>query len=112
MTTMALTAPPLKSSFRALGFADADPKGFEVVMEQWKSAGRGVVAPSRSAVTFPEASEAAKRIFVYRVAEGERDYILVEGAKASACFLGLARRGSFARGQKQASSRSSATPVR
>jgi ribose-phosphate pyrophosphokinase len=89
MTTMALTAPPLKRLFERLDFSPTPTqKVLKAVLEQWKVAGRGTVAPSRSAVSFPEASEAAKRIFVYRVVEGERDYILVDGAKASATLLG------------------------
>ena len=68
MTTMALTAPPLKRLFERLDFSPTPTQDvLKVVMEQWKLAGRGVVAPSRSAVRFPEESEAAKRIFVYRV---------------------------------------------
>jgi ribose-phosphate pyrophosphokinase len=101
MTTMALTAPPLKRLFERLDFSPTPTqKVLKVVMEQWKLAGRGVVAPLRSAVSFPEGSEAAKRIFVYRVVEGERDYILVEGAKASATLLGPCEGGSRLRAAK------------
>ncbi len=89
MTTMALTAPPLKRLFERLDFSPTPAQDLlKAVLEQWKLAGRGVVAPSRHDLTFKEASNAAKGIFVYRFIKGERDYVLVDGAKASGALLG------------------------
>ena len=66
MTTMALTAPPLKRLFERLDFSPTPTqKVLKAVLEQWKLAGRGMVAPLRSAVSFPEASEAAELDFAH-----------------------------------------------
>ncbi len=89
MTTMALTAPPLKHLFERLDFSPTPTQNLlKTVLEQWKLAGRGVVAPSWHSLKFREASNAAKGIFVYRSIEGARDYVLVDGAKASEALLG------------------------
>jgi len=106
-----LTAPPLKRLFERLDFRRRDQKVLKAVLEQWKLAGRGRSRPHVRR-KFPEASEAAERIFVHRVVEGERDYILVDGAKASATLLGPCEGKVVCARPKQASCRSSASPVR
>ena len=46
MTTMALTAPPLKRLFERLDFSPTPTqKVLKVVMERWKLAGRGWSRP-------------------------------------------------------------------
>jgi ribose-phosphate pyrophosphokinase len=89
MTTMALTAPHLKHLFERLDFSPTPNQDLlKAVLEQWKREGRGEVAPSWHSLKFPEASKAANGVFVYRHIEGERDYVLVDGAKAGGALLG------------------------
>jgi ribose-phosphate pyrophosphokinase len=58
------------------------------MLEQWRLAGRGKIAPSWLAMKFPAASGAAKELFVFRRVKGERDYALVDGASAGGALLG------------------------
>lgn len=89
MTTMALTAAPLKRLFARLDFSPAPLQPvLKAVLEQWRLAGRGKIAPSWPAVRFPAPSVAAKDVFVFQRMEGERDYALVDGAEAGGTLLG------------------------
>ncbi len=89
MTTMALTAAPLKRLFGRLDFSPTPLQPvLKAVLEEWKVAGRRRIAPSWPAVRFPAASGAAKDVFVFRRVQGERDYALVSGSEAGGALLG------------------------
>lgn len=90
MTTMALTQAPLRRLFERLDFAPTPKEeALGLILEQWEAARDGMVAPSRRRIAAAtQASHINERIFVHRLAEGERDYILVNGEKAVAALLG------------------------
>lgn len=90
MTTMAVTEPPLKRLFERLDFSPRPmAKELSVVLERWRAARSGAVAPTRRAIAFsPEETSALETIFVFRLAEAEEHSVLVEGERAAQAMLG------------------------
>jgi ribose-phosphate pyrophosphokinase len=111
MTTMAVTEPPLKRLFERLDFAPRPmSKELGVVLERWREARLGVIAPRRKAVSFsPQDRDAFETSFVHRLAEVEDDSVLTEGEAAASTLLGA---GALGRRLSQAADRRGAVRLR
>ena len=94
MTSLAVTAAPLRRLFERLDFAPRPlDRSLRLVLEQWQDARRNKIAPRRQDIEFSPAESASGTFFIHRHVDGKRDYGLVEGEGAAAVLLGPCKHG-------------------
>jgi ribose-phosphate pyrophosphokinase len=86
---MALPTPPLLRLFSRLDFVAPSRGDFALLMKEWDAEREGDSAPRSSAVMHAKSHGAFQSSFIFRMIDGERDYVLTGGRTAADALLGL-----------------------